>query len=528
MAPNFLKTANQFLRELYQEKGATENGAISNSTTQSALLDYFSKSGTYRERSFAEVSMDMKRIWTESPEMALRTIFYNRLITRQVHGFVTTEKVQKGQGNRSEFRACIAWLAQNHDEVLYKNLWLVPVVGSWKDLWHPDLLKVLNRSNVYSLVKQGIENGANYDLLAKYLPKYRSKSNTYNPRHEALNDFVRGLQKFLGWNPVQYRKFKSSGNAHEFQRKMCANKWTALNYNSIPGKALFQLVNHKGKDRKTTIERHCIGYEYAQWIENQPTAKFTGYVYELMKAISPRMSYVQQVTIDKQFDGLIELAEKDGQVTENVWCAVDTSGSMMAPVANTTAYNICISLGVYFSTLNKGAFKDHVVMFDNQSRLMQLSGTFTNKVQQIMRANTAWGSTDFQSVIDTMVNVRKLQPNIPKSDFPSTVIVVSDMQFNPVYGNARTNYEEAMRKLRRVGLPEIRIVWWWITGRAADFPSEMNDEGVVMIGGFDGAIISNILGNKAIKGKEDRSIRRTPYEAMKNVLNQEVLSHLHI
>ncbi|MEL6636594.1 MAG: hypothetical protein AAFR05_07570, partial [Bacteroidota bacterium] len=80
----------------------------------------------------------------ESPQQTLRIIFYNRLITRQIKGGQSTEKVQHGQGNRSEFRRSLIWLARQHPTVLYRNLHLVPAVGSWKDLWHVDLLRELD------------------------------------------------------------------------------------------------------------------------------------------------------------------------------------------------------------------------------------------------------------------------------------------------------------------------------------------------------------------------------------------------
>lgn len=521
---------NQFLSKIHNPTAYTENGAISNATTGSALLNYFSKCGTYRDRTMEEVTADLNKAWAESPQLALQIIFYNRIVSRKVKGFVETEKVQKGQGNRSEFRMGLAWLAVYQEAALYANLWLIPVVGSWKDLWHEDLLKILNPKEVYALVAKGLEEEYNRDLIAKFLPRIRSKSNVYNARHHKLNRFALGLMRFLKWTPTQYRRFKATGKAHEFQRQMCRNEWNNLNFKTIPGKALFQLVNKKGKDDLTTLQRHGIEKTYTQWIDSQPTAKFTGYVYELMEKVTPSMSIAQKMTLDKQFDGLIELAKADQQgIQENVWCALDTSGSMAAQVANTSAYNICISLGVYFSTLNEGAFKDHVVMFDNQSKVKQLSGTFTNKVKQIQSENTAWGSTNFQSVIDEIVAVRRSQPQIPVSDFPTTLIVVSDMQFNAVGGNAQTNYQAAMQKLRAVGLPNIRIVWWWVTGRGNDFPSQLDDEGVIMIGGFDGSIISLLIGGEQAPVQADGTRKMlTPYEAMLQALNQEVLTKIQV
>ncbi|OAV42722.1 DUF2828 family protein [Lewinella sp. 4G2] len=525
---------NNFLKTLLGRPTTTENGAISHSTSGSAVLDYFTKSATARNRELNEVFADLAAAWAENPELTLKVIFYNRMITRKVNGFVATEKVQKGQGNRSEFRSALRFLAERHPAALSANLHLVPSVGSWKDLWHAETVTALNHQEVFELIAAGLTNDYHRELLAKYVPRIRSRSNTHNDRHRALNQFAFGLIKFLGWTPVQYRHFKSSGLAHEFQRQMAAGKWDELDFKTIPGRALFTLVNGKGRDDQlTTLQRHGIEARYVDWIKSQPVAKFTGYVYELMRQVGYQASTAQRLTVDKQFDGLIALARQDGDVTENVWCALDTSGSMGTRVADTTAFDICISLGIYFSTLNQGAFRDHVIMFDNDSRVKQLSGTFSDKVTQLRKATTAWGSTNFQSVIDEIVRVRLESPGVPISDFPTTLLVVSDMQFNPVSGNTATNYETAMRKLRAVGLPDIRIVWWHVTDRTKDFPAKMDDQGVVLIGGFDGAIISSLLGkDESVANTNERAdggfstikAAPTPYESMVKVLDQEVLN----
>ena len=526
---------NTFLKSLFRNDTVTENGALSHSTSGHAVLDYFTKSATARNRELAEVFADLQAAWNESPELALKVIFYNRMITRQVQGFVETERVQKGQGNRSEFRAGLLFLAERYPTVLYANLGLVPSVGTWKDLWHAQVLPHLDHQKVYELINLGLHDEYHRELLAKYLPRIRSRSNTYNARHTALNQFARGLVKFLGWTEVQYRRFKSSGRAHQFQRTMSAGEWEALNFNAIPGRALHALVNNRGRtDKLTTLERHGLTDRYVDWISSQPVAKFTGYVYELMAQVAHNATTAQRLTVDRQFDGLIELARKDQSITENVWCALDTSGSMMAPVANTTAFDICLSLGIYFSTLNEGAFQDHVIMFDNQSKVKQLTGTFSDKVTQLRSATTAWGSTNFQSVIDEIVRIRRTRPEVPVSDFPTTLLVVSDMQFNPVGGNRETNYEAAMRKLRAVGLPDMRIVWWHVTDRTQDFPAQLNDKGVVLIGGFDGAIISTLLGQEVKPNVGEAAGTRfsgeplTPYTAMLRTLDQELLCRLKV
>jgi len=514
---------NNFLKMLYKNNTFTENGAISNSTTGSPLLDYFSKSGTYRDRDLTKVFADLSAMWVESPLDTLKIIFYNRMVTRKSKGFHLTNAIQKGQGNRDEFRKAIIWLARYQPDSLYKNLWLIPLVGSWKDLWHQDLLEELDRNEVYNLVLRGIYCDYNSDLIAKYLPRIRSKSNTYNKRHQKLNAFALDLCRYLNWTPVQYRKFKSSGSAHQFQQKISKRQFDQIDFKKVPGKALHLMVNVTNKEGSTFMERHNLEAKYLKWIKSQPVAKFTGYAYELMKTVSRTMTVAQKHTVDKQFAGLIRLAETEKM--ENVWCALDTSGSMQSRVANTTAFDICISLGVYFSTLIKGAFKDHVIMFDNVSKVKKLSGSFSDKVLQILSENIAWGSTNFQSVIDEIVRLRRAHPEITIEDYPTTLVVVSDMQFNPT-GSMMTNYDDAMNKLREVGLPEIRIVWWWVTGRGEDFPSTLDDEGTVLIGGFDGAIISQLIG-KDTKGVSAKTMKRpSPLQAMQQALNQEILNLL--
>ena len=522
---------NAFLNSIYTSNSHTENGAVSNSSTGNSFLDYFSKAGTYRNRELEEVFADISALWDKDRKQALKIVFYNRMISRTVKGFASSDELQAGQGNKDEFRKCLIWIARYYPDVVNANLWMVPLVGCWKDLWHADLIDELDSNAVYALIQRGINCDYNKDLIAKFLPRIRSKSNTYNHRHIKLNEFAYGLIKYLKWSPVQYRKFKSSGVAHDFQKKMSLALFSEIDFNSIPGKALHQMVNKRGKDSKTTFERHGIDKAYLDWIKKQPVAKFTGYVYELLSAVSAQMSLVQKYTVDKQFDGLIQMAQESHRISENLWCALDTSGSMNYPVANTTAYDICISLGIYFSSLNQGAFKDQVIMFSDTSKVKKLSGSFSDKAMQLKSTETAWGSTNFQSVIDEIVRVRIAKPEIPVADFPTSLLVVSDMQFNPEGINNMTNYQAAMKKLAAVGLPKIRIIWWWVTGRGTDFPSTLDDENVIMISGFDGSILSLLL-QKEVKKNENQDWsteqKNGPIEAMQKALNQEVLELIQV
>jgi len=549
---------NQFLQQAQQHDARTWNNAISNSTTGNACLDYFAKCGSYRGRTPQEVSSDMAKIFGEDTLTAMKMVLYNGMVTRKVKGFSNeTDTVQRGQGQRDETMKALQWLENNNPDVLYKNLWLVPVLTKWSNLWYDSaatgFFYYINPEKVYELVCVGLQSEYHRALIAKYLPKIRSRRNIKNDRHRRLNAWARGLCEHLGWTEAHYRKFKSNPkhSAHQFQRLMCEGDWKNLDFNTISGKALFNLLNQKGKDHKNVIERHGLEKEYLKWIKAQPVAKFTGYPYELYMAAKGQRTLIEKHTYDKQFDELLRKA-KDSVSPEllrkGVLCALDTSGSMgrmdhygHGGGSNTPRpIDICVGLGIYFASLLEGAFNNHVIMFDNQSEFLKLTGnSFCGKADQIP-AN-AMGSTNFQSVINEIVRVRKQNPNIPVEDYPEVLLVVSDMQFNVAsnYWSAaqsgrseiNTNYEEAMRKLRAVGLPDMTIIWWNVNGRfSGDFPSTNFDPGTVLISGFDGAIVTSILGGMEEVVDEETGEKRkpTPEEVMQKALDQEILNRIEV
>lgn len=541
---------NRFVKAMQSKNTVTWNGAVSHSTSGVSCLDYFAKCGSYRGRTEAEVSADMAALFGEDPSTALKIIFYNRMITRKITGFDKTETVQRGQGAKDEFIKSIAWLENNHPDLLYDNLWLIPSVGCWKDLWYDSAATgfyyYVDPKRVYSLVKKGLRNEYHRGLLAKFLPKIRSAKSATQPRHKRLNAWARGLCAYLGWTERDYRKFKSGPEhtAHLWQRQACAGDWDEIDFNMISGKALLKFVG------SGILAKHGLEKRYLEWIKKQPVAKFNGYPYELYKkAKTAGRKVVERMTYDAQFEKLLETARRDVNPTlleKGVLCALDTSGSMgggywgqgspdVAPI------DVCVGLGIYFSSLLEGHFKDHVIMFDNQSRFLKLNGSFCDKVDQVPQ--NAMGGTNFQSVIDEIVRVRKANPSIPVEEYPQVLLVVSDMQFNPTnstygyysrcesYGSEATNYEAAMRKLQAVGLPKMTIIWWQVNGRfTGDVPVKWDDEGTILISGFDGAIVTSLLAGMEEVVDETTGEKRqiTPLEAMNKSLNQEILNRVKV
>ena len=525
----------------------TENGALSYATIGSALLDQFGKAGTARGRDIGIVWAEQSKLWADDPDSALRFPFYLRMITRQanVKGG-KTEKVQRGQGAKDESFKRFLWIAKYHPETFYANLWLIPVVGSWKDLWVlMSMDKTLKRDEFFKVIAEGIEDDSARDLIKKYLPRIRSSKKCTTDWAKQTNEDAKAFAKFAGWSYEDYRTFKATGIAHAFQTYICKGLYSKIDWKTIPGKALLNLVSGD------FLDKHKLTDSYLKWLKTQPVAKFNGYPFELGNKLGCNYSspsLVTKVTVDKQFKGLIATAKKDdGAIKGNVLCALDTSGSMTAKINGTngiTSYDVCVSLGIYFSELNEGAFHNVVAMFDNTSELLTLSGEFSDKWSQIRHRRDAMGGTNFQSLIDLIVDTRRKHPEIPVNEYCKTLVIVSDMQFNPsrnsnswmYYGhyNAeddKTNYQEAMRKLRTVfpseWVDEFKIVWWYCAGRpTTDYPSTKEDNGTYLYSGFDPAVISLLLG-KDIDNTPNKQAP-TMEEVVHNALHQEVLEMLKI
>ena len=548
-----LNNKNEKVMTMYEKNiTLTENGAITYASAGKALIDQFAHVGTAMGRPINQVFAEQNELWKENPEMAIRFPFYLRLVTRKVKVSENekTETVQKGAGLRDEAFKRILWVAYNQPEAFKRNAWLLPVVGSWKDLWTLMLLDMENQNRldkefIFSIMAAGLDDSTQCDLIRKYMPAIKSTEKCKTERAKTLNVLAKAFAQFLGLNAKEYRKMKASGTAHDFQKLICSRSYVDIDWKTIPGRALMHLISGK------FLDNHGLTESYLKWVMNQPTVKFTGYVYELGKkldemrfgayrgrTLTPSIA-ATIYTINKQFDGLIELAKQDqGGLKGNVLCALDTSGSMEGGINGQnglTSYDVCVSLGIYFAELNEGFYHNKVAMFDDVSRMFQLDGTFAEKWQAIRNATTAWGSTNFQSVIDLLVRERQAHPSIPESEFPQTLLVVSDMQFNPSgsyrYGEKRemTNQEAARKKLRTVFSDEFvdnfKFIWWYCASRDGaghDVPATMEQGGNYLFSGFDGSIITLLLGGEEQTKPDGQPL--TMEEMVNKALSQEIFA----
>lgn len=122
----------------------TENHALTHRTTESAVLDMFGQGAAYRNRSDDDCILLFKNAFEEDAELALKCLFW----VRDVRG---------GAGERRYFRVCLKWLANQHPEIVRKNISNIVEYGRYDDLYC--LVDTPLEEEMFSYIKNEINIG---------------------------------------------------------------------------------------------------------------------------------------------------------------------------------------------------------------------------------------------------------------------------------------------------------------------------------------------------------------------------------
>lgn len=81
--------------------------------------------------------------------------------------------------------------------------------------------------------------------------------------------------------------------------------------------------------------------------------------------------------------------------------------------------------------------------------------------------------------------------NVPQSELPSKLYIISDMEFDSYVENSGlTNFENAKRKFEKHGYKLPQIVFWNVASRNLQQPVTVNDRGVALVSGCTPRIFS--------------------------------------
>lgn len=473
------------LKAMTSTNTLTENGMAAHSTSSNFCVDMFSKLGSMRGESEDAILNIFVKAFNEDKLTALRLLFW----VRDVRG---------GAGEREIFKIILSYLAKNHADVLAKNIHLISEYGRWDDIF--SLIDTNLEQEALELIRIALSNEDG--LCAKWLPRQAKKTTNKGVLYNKI-------RKYLKLSPKEYRNLivKLSNTVEQL---MCDNNWSEIDFSKIPSKAM--------SDYMKSFYKHTPD-EFSKYLESvkNGNAKInakTLYPHDITKNL--RLGNKEGASI--QWNSLPNFM---GDNTELVLPLVDVSGSMHQSVGgniNINAMDVAVSLGLYISERNVGPFKDSFITFESNPKLEILKGDLIDRHRQLSRAD--WGgSTNLEKALSLIVKKGK-EYNIPQSEMPTMLIILSDMQFNSAF---RNNWNPTAKQLidtlfNEAGYKVPKILFWNLAGRTDNTPIKFNDTNVSMVSGFSPSILVNALSGKHL----------TPFDMMMEVVNNKRYSQITI
>ena len=445
----------------------TENGAVTHMTTYSDCLDLFATIGALRSASEQEILGSFNRAFTEDPDLAMKTLFFAR-------------DVRGGLGERKVFRTCLKWLAQNAPASARKNIPYIAEFGRWDDLL--SLMGTPCEKDALLVIKQQLEAdlnamdmGDDVSLLAKWLPSVNA-SNAQTVLH------AKQIARYLGMSDGQYRKtlVKLRDRIRIIENSLRVKDYS-FDYAKQPSKAMF-------KYRKAFYRNDGERYEaFLSKVSRGEAQLHTGTLtpYEIIKPFFyDKISDQEANAIDATWK-----AQEDFTVGENALVVIDGSGSMYCRTDPMPAA-VALSLGIYFAERNVGIFRNHFITFSEKPQLVEIKGeTILDKVRYCHGFNEV-ANTNIQKVFELILRTA-VKNKVPQAEMPSTLYIISDMEFDYcAEGADLTNFEYAKKIFAEAGYQLPRVVFWNVQSRNQQQPVTQNEQGVALVSGCTPRIFS--------------------------------------
>ena len=470
-----------------EEMEYTANGALSNKSTKSAVLDFFSKCGALRGKT-EEAVRYFEAAFSEDETLSLRALFYMR-------------DVRGGQGERGNFRAIIQWLAKNHKEAMLRNMIHIPVFGRYDDYYAFADIPEVNKEAM-AIMKEQFEAdvaSAKEDKSVSLLGKWLKSENTSSPESRKLGKMTRIS---FGLRSSEYRKALTLLRAkiNIIEALMSENKWSEIAYEHVPSRAMKLYMKAFSKKDQERFQQYLDSVKRGEKKINSSTL----YPYDIVHALfHQNVEGSELETLQAQWSALPDYLE--GSQAKNGIVIADVSGSMYGrPI------EVAISLALYFAERNTGTFKDYFMTFSDTPELVKVHGSnLQEKINNISRANVGC-STNVQAAFDLILRTA-VKNNTSESEMPSKLFIISDMQFNIACSdNSKTNFDVIDEKYKAAGYKRPVLVFWNVNA-SSDTPVTKDEVGTYLVSGCSPSILKNAMNTNAV----------TPLDLMLEVLNSE-------
>ncbi len=442
----------QLFNAMNSYNARTANGAITHSTSNNVNLDLFSIIGSARKMDEAELELMYRQALFTDSDQAIRTLLWAR-------------DIRGGAGERKVVRHLMT-LPETMEKInTSKFMNTLIEVGRWDDV-----LKFLGtpmEETALDLINKGLMHDRN-GLCAKWMPRERKPQ-------------AKVIRKALGMSPKGYRK-TIANLSKTVEQNMCDKEWNAITYEHVPSKAA---LIYRNAFKRHDTERYTEYLEALTKGETKVNANAV-FPYEVVAKRGEPIAEAMWKSLPNYMEGS----------KERIIPMVDVSGSMWCmATGNTSCLDIAVSLGMYISERNESIFKDQFLTFSDTPEMVKVVGnTLREKYSAMERSN--WGfSTNICGAFMTML-VKAQQNNVPVDQMPTTMLILSDMEFNPQFIGRGTNFEAIRKAYQLHGYQVPKIVFWNLNGRKGNSPVKSYDTNTALVSGFSPAILKSVLGAK--------------------------------
>lgn len=455
---------SRLMEALQTENTTTTNGMTTNSSSLNECVNLFFNIGSMRGQNKEKVISMFSKAFNEDPRTAMRILFWSR-------------DVREGAGERQIFRDVLNYLIENHPQVVKANLDLIPEYGRWDDTH--GLFGTELESEVITLTQKGLNNPETASLVAKWMPR---KGLVFNK-----------VRKTLKVTPKELRKTIVS-LSKTVEQKMCSKRWIEIEYPKAPSLAMSRYTKAFGRND---------GERFGQFIESLKKGE---------AKVNAGALYPYDITKNLRFGDTKDLANEQWKALPNwmegsnelILPMVDVSGSMDVSVGgnkNLTCMEVAISLGMYISERNEGAFKDMFMTFSSTPQIQKLLGPLSDRYKQLSRAE--WDmSTNLEIAFKTLLE-QAVRFNIPQEEMPTKVLILSDMEFNQATRDGWRGESEwnptALQMIGEMytnaGYTRPGIIFWNLSASGGNFPATFDEMNTCLISGFSPSIMKSVISN---------------------------------
>jgi hypothetical protein len=485
----FIEELQKSLSKTIQQ---TENGANGFSTSGNPILDMNFKISSYRSMTDQQIVSDFYAALAHDPVTAVKFLFFAR-------------DVRGGMGERRLFRVAFTAFARISEKAAIALIPHIAEYGRWDDVVYlfgsvsGNLDKEIVRIICGQLHRDWHEKamGRPCSLLAKWLPSENASSAATKAKATALIDAMQT-------SPAQYRHMLSSLRRHIdiVERKMSANQWPEISYNTVPSRANLiykdAFLKHDKARREQYLAKVASGEEKINagtLFPHDVLHKYSGHsrsdaAIEALWAALP--DYVQGNT------STIVVADGSGSMDYN------TVGD-----TNIKAIEVANALAIYFAERCKGQFKDTYITFSERPQLVRLVGDLFAR-NTIAEQHNEVANTDIAAVFRLILHTA-IRSGMAQEDLPGNILIISDMEFDDCGENAdQTLFAKIKSEFFSAGYQLPRLAFWNVCSRTSTVPVQENELGVSLVSGFSPSVVSLVLSNKT-----------DPYEVLLDKLNSE-------